>query len=297
MFATIDIGTNSVLLLIGKSLHDGDIAVAADLAEVTRLGQGLAHSGEISPEASARTLETLKRYHKLCKKLGAREIAVVGTAALRTASNATEFINRAESALGLKVEIISEEQEAMLTYKACSHDFGSDIMVIDIGGGSTELVSKEHTVSIPIGCVSLLEEFLKTDPPTEKEMLLMRTSVRKELESAIEQKTFKHRGALVAVAGTATTLGSIELSLEHYDPKAVHGSRLSISDLCKIIQVLLKKNLTDRREIKGLNPDRADVIVPGAGILYEAMNYLGFSKVTISDRGVKWGLFYEKFCR
>lgn len=299
MFATIDIGTNSVLLLIGEPLPDGQVAVAADCAEGTRLGQGLAQFGKISPEASARTFEVLKRYHDLCAKHGAQEIAVVGTAALRSASNASEFLDALKLKLGLEVEIISQDREALLTYEACSHDFGKEIVVIDIGGGSTEFVSANRMASIPIGCVSLLEEFLKTDPPTEDEIISLRASVRKALETSLEPSTFArpHDLDLVAVAGTATTLKAIELSLRTYDPKRVHGSKLSLPDLRNIIDMLLKKTIAQRKEIDGLIPQRADVIVPGAWLLHEAMSYLGFEKALISDRGVKWGLFYERFSR
>ncbi len=297
MFATIDIGTNSVLLLIGEPLPDGSVAVAEDRAEGTRLGEGLAQHGAISPEASARTLEVLKQYHDLCIKHGAKGIAVVGTAALRNASNASEFIDALKRELGLAVEVISQDREALLTYEACAHDFGKEILVVDIGGGSTEFISADDIASLPIGCVSLLEEFLKKDPPTEAEMISLRTSVRKALVSSLEPRAFArpHDRELVAVAGTPTTLKAILLSLQPYDPKRVHGSSLSISDLRNIIDMLLKKTIAQRKEIKGLIPQRADVIVSGAALLLEAMSYLGFEKVTISDRGVKWGLFYEKF--
>lgn len=303
MKAVIDIGTNSVLLLIGEPLPDGSVKVIEDRAEGTRLGEGLAASGSISDDAAGRTMETLKAYMGLCDERHVSGIACVGTAALREASNAGDFLMLVSRSFGLNVEVISPEREAELTYRAAEHDFGSDIVVLDIGGGSTELITRDpesrlQLVSLPVGCVSLLEDFIKSDPTNADELTRARSRVRELLESEVELKMYARPNdrKFVATAGTATTLMAMNLALEPYRAEVVHGSTLSIAVLREIMDDLISKTVEQRRAIKGLPAQRADVILTGAALLHEAMSYLGYSGAIISDRGVKWGLFYEKFC-
>ncbi|MBN1282950.1 MAG: Ppx/GppA family phosphatase [Proteobacteria bacterium] len=301
MKAAIDIGTNSVLLLAGEPAPDGSVRPHADEARVTRLGRGLSSSGEISPEAAEGTLAALKEYMEICDSLRVDGIAAVGTAALRSASNASDFLLMVKRALGLSIEVISEEREAGLTYKASAHDFGDSIVVADVGGGSTELVTMHDSslriASLPVGCVNLTERYARSDPPDDREIDALRGAVRHELAAGADPHTFArpHEARLVATAGTATTLMSIHLSLERYSPPAVHGKVLRITDLRDIMDMLRGKSLSERRSIRGLNPERADVILAGSLVLHEAMSHLGYADVTVSDRGVKWGLFYEKF--
>lgn len=292
-----------MLLLIGEPLPDGSVRVAVDRAEGTRLGEGLRERGSISSEAADRTMEVLTDYMSLCDEHRVDGIACVGTAALREATNADDFLMLASRSLGLKVEVISNGREAELTYKACEHDFGGEIVVLDIGGGSSELIVLEpdsglSTLSLPLGCVTLLEEFIRSDPATHDELLQARSRIREVLESGVDPKAFAraHERKFVAVAGTATTLMAMELALDPYVPEAVHGRTLPITRVRQIIDELMEKTVEQRREIKGLPAQRADVILTGAAILHEAMSYLGYADAIISDRGVKWGLFYEKFC-
>ncbi len=303
MPAAIDIGTNSVLLLLGEVGADGRVEVKIDCAEGTRLGQGLSSTGRISDEAAERTLAVLREYRRLCDEQGAGEIAVVGTEALRRAENARSFVSLVKDQVGFDVEIISKEREAELTYAASERDFGSDIVVLDIGGGSTELIAKNAdsklvTLSMPIGCVTLLENFVESDPVTGAELSSVRLRIREVLEESVEPRIFARPNdrTLIATAGTATTLKAMDVELEPYRADAVHGKPISIARLRDIIDELMKKTIPQRREMKGLPSQRADVILTGAALLHEAMSYLGFARATISDRGVRWGLFYEKFC-
>jgi exopolyphosphatase/guanosine-5'-triphosphate,3'-diphosphate pyrophosphatase len=303
MKSTIDIGTNSVLLLIGEPLPDGSVKVTEDRAEGTRLGEGLAARGEISPEAAMRTMAVLDDYMKLCDVQRVTGIACVGTAALRDASNAGDFIMLVKRTFGLDIEVVSPEREAELTFAACEHDFGSEIVVLDIGGGSTELIARDpeeglKLLSLPTGCVTLLEEFVRGDPADEEDLTRARSSVREVLESLVDLKTYARPNdrKFVATAGTATTLKAMDLALEPYRAELVHGEALSISRVREIMDELMSKTLEQRRQIKGLPAQRADVILTGAALLHEAMSYLGYATALISDRGVKWGLFYEKFC-
>ena len=301
MQATIDIGTNSVLLLIGEAEQSGSVRPVVDEARVTRLGEGLADSGSISDKAAERTMAAIEDYLELCDRHSVSGIAAVGTAALRRASNAKDFLLIAERMLGLRIEVISAEREAELTYLASAHDFGEGIVVIDIGGGSTEIISSpsgsRRFVSMPIGCVNLTERFLKKDPPASEEIDSMRRHVRETLDEMAEPAAYAraHEAKLIATAGTATTLMAINLGLEPYRPDGAHGRGLRITELRAIIDELKSRTVEERKRIKGLIPERADVILAGAELLHETMEKLGYAEVTVSDRGVKWGLFYEKF--
>jgi exopolyphosphatase / guanosine-5'-triphosphate,3'-diphosphate pyrophosphatase len=306
--ATIDIGTNSLLLLIGEPLPDGSIRVLEDRAHITRLGEGLAASDRLTDAAIERTIATLREYKECCDRHGAQAVAAVGTAALRQASNAEAFLARARDELGIAVDVIAPEREARLTHLAAVRDFGEEIVVIDIGGGSTEFIARalpHHGVagelalkSLPIGCVTLTERFIASDPPAPAEVQALRMAVREALEATVELDHFArpHDHMLVATAGTATTLMAMHLALPAYQPELVHGQHLKITDLRALVAALVAATLDERRRMPGLLPARADVILAGAVLLHEAMNELGYADVTISDRGVKWGLFYEKFC-
>lgn len=305
MFATIDIGTNSVLLLIGEPLPDGTIRPIQERVWGTRLGEGISRSSRISDTAAERTLDALGVCWELCVRLGVREVAAVGTWALRKATNAADFLLIVRKSLGLDIEVISEEREAHLTWEACAKDFGRDIVVVDVGGGSTEFVTtgrekqRVSIVSVPIGCVSLTERFIKSDPASAGEIERLRRETHKVLKKNLLPSIYArpHDRVFVATGGTATTLAAMRLKLNRYDPVRVHGLRLKIDELRDLIHYIGPKTIEERRELPGLTPERADVILAGAEIIHEAMSCLGYWDVTISDRGVKWGLFYEKFCQ
>jgi len=303
MQAAIDIGTNSVLLLIGERLPDGSVRPIEDRAKVTRLGEGLTATGAISEAAAERTLSALREYMQLCDSHKVTGIAAIGTAALRNASNASDFLLMAKKVMGLSIEVISPEREAELTFLAAASDFGREIVVIDIGGGSTEFITElkgvRELVSIPIGCVNLTENHVRGDAASNHELDELRGNIRQELARCIQPQIFArpHEAKLVATAGTATTIMAIRLALDPYIPDAVHGSLLKITDLRDIVDMLRCKTVAERRSIKGLMPERADVILAGSILLHDAMSYLGYADATVSDRGVKWGLFYESFCK
>jgi len=152
-------------------------------------------------------------------------------------------------------------------------------------------------VSLPIGSVNLTESHVKDDPPSHHDADELRGNIRHELTSRVPLEIFArpHEAILVATAGTATTLMAMRLSLDEYRPEAVHGKVLKITDLRDIVELLRSRTVAERRSLKGLLPERADVIMAGSMLLHDSMSYLGYADVTISDRGVKWGLFYEKF--
>lgn len=303
MKAAIDIGTNSVLMLVGEPCGGGEVRPERDLMRVTRLGEGLSTSGAISPEAARRTLDVLREYRSVCLAAGVAEIAAVGTAAMRTASNGEQFLKEACDAVGAEIEVLSEERESSLAFAPAAKSFGNDIVVCDIGGGSTEFTAFDRDgtlrcTSLPVGCVSLTERFLAGDPETNEEVYRLRMEARKELEDNLDPELYArpHDKTFVAAAGTASTLASMKLRLPSYDPELIHGAELSLEELRDLIDLMRPKRIDERRSLPGLVPERADVILAGAELLQEIMSYLGYSGARVSDRGVRWGLFYEKFC-
>lgn len=303
IFAAIDVGTNSVLLLAGEILANGKVRPIRDLMRVTRLGENLGRAGQIAEATAERTLAALTEYRGICTELGALRVVAAGTAALRQAGNAGAFLATAKERTGLDIEVISEEREAALTFAASARDFGSDIVACDIGGGSTELIGpgpdgKLAFESLPLGCVALTERFFSGAPETNEQVFHLRREIREILEREADPALFArpHDRAFVATAGTATTLMAMRLGLSPYDPARIHGQRLSLGDLRDLIDRMRPMTIDERRHIPGLVPERADVILAGAELLQEIMSWLGYADATISDRGVRWGLFYEQFC-
>ena len=303
LFAAIDVGTNSVLLLVGEVLAGGEVRPIRDLMRVTRLGEELGRTGRIAEAAAARTLAALAEYRGICAELGVVRTVAAGTAALRRAANAGGFLAAAKEHAGLDIDVISEEREAALSFAASARSFGSDIVVCDIGGGSTELSGPGPDgalafESLPLGCVALTERFLPAAPETNEQIFHLRREVRDILERDADPALFArpHDRAFVATAGTATTLMAMQLGLSPYDPARIHGQRLSLEMLRTLIDRMRPMTLDERRRIPGLIPERADVILAGAELLQEIMSWLGYADAAVSDRGVRWGLFYEAFC-
>lgn len=307
MFATIDIGTNSVLLLVGDTLPDGRIKIAADEARITRLGEGLTAREELSPAAIERTFAALKDYRGICEKHHVSAAAVVATEALRRATDSKEFLRKIKDELGFEIEVIPPEQEAWFTFHACAREFGSDLLVCDIGGGSTELIwgrpagegkadaGSCQYLTIPIGSVVLTEHFVKNDPITPDEFRELCTIIDQHLAQSLHSLSHRHADRLVATAGTATTLAAVEKKMTSFDHSKIHGMVLEMLDVQVIIDELKSKSVSDRRKIPGIQKGREDVILAGAIILDRVMRRLGYDIVTVSDRGLRWGLFYERF--
>lgn len=323
--ATIDIGTHSVLLLIAEKNLKGEVKALVEEATLTRIGEGMASHSVFLPSGMERTLGTLKRYRALCNKHGVEKIVAVGTAAFRKAKNANDFVAEVERTCGFKIEIISGEREAQLTWKAAATDFGSEIIVLDIGGGSTEIILQKRErvlpaapgsvspkrgpsdliavvtpslfcTSIPIGSVLLTEKYAHSDPISEKDYQKICQTIDEHL-SSFNLCTYapKHLRTLVATAGTATTIGAIKKKMKTYKHNEIHGSKISLQELQKIIAEFKVKTIDERKKIPGLEPGRADVILAGSLLLQKVAEHFGIQEITISDRGVRWGLVYEAF--
>ena len=251
-----------------------------------------------------RAVEVLKNYRSLCDQHHVKKIFAVGTDAIRRAENGNIFIQRVKKELGIDIQVISGEKEAELNWISCSTDFGPDLVVIDIGGGSTEIcwcvrapvrsrVSEIKKISLPVGTVSLTERFCHSDPISGKDFQNLQRAITKALRS--ERTNWQtHERTIVATAGTATTLASIHQQLDTYQSEKIHGSSLTLAEIQKIILELKSKTIAERKKIRGLEPKRADVILSGACLLENFVRVSGQSTVTVSDRGVRWGLAYEE---
>lgn len=297
-FATIDIGTNAVLLLIAEKSADGKIKSIHEEAELTRLGQGLGGGNLLHPDGMQRTLDVLKSYAVTCKKFAATPVVAVGTSALRRAQNAGEFVGRVRQETGVGIQIISGDEEAALSFEAARAEFGENIIVVDIGGGSTEFIWQNknglHTQSLLLGAVTLQENFGRHDPLDTQDAVEMEAAVLHYLEELPKTAVAETAGkTMVGIAGTVTTLAAMALKLKKYDHEQVHGHILTLSDVEGIISDLLPLKIEERKKLPGLEPKRADVIYPGAVILHEAMEHFGKDRVIACHHGIRWGLGYR----
>jgi len=314
--AVVDIGSNSTRLLIA-STEGGRIRELERRSEITRLGAGVDAAGRLREDAIARVLATLDRYRELIDAHCCERTVAVMTSAVRDASNGEALARLVQERYGLRSRVLSGEDEARLTYLGAVGDLaaigdpsavgdpaavgaaaapGSSTrtLVIDIGGGSTELVAGaggeiELCVSTQAGVVRQTERHLRSDPPTEPELLALRADVHGMLHAAVPSAL---RGAVdhaVAVAGTATSLAAIAQRLDPYDPARVEGHRLSAQRCGALLSELAALPLERRREVPGLHPDRAPTIVAGAAILLEAMSVLELEQVTVSERDLLYG--------
>ena len=296
--ASIDIGTNTILLLIAE-VQEGTVKPLLEKETIVRLGEGLQQTGALSEGAMERGIQTLTQCLKECEEMGVQRIFAAGTSALREAKNAGDFLKRVEEKLTLPIEIISGEEEAQLSFLAVATDLGGlekTILVVDVGGGSTEFVLGKgnqisHWVSLPLGSVRFTEQLLLSDPLRQAEWVNMENEIIKGLEKVPHpQKPF----TMVAVGGTATTLASVEMGLEHFIYEKIHHFVLGRKALKSQLELYRSKPLEERRKIPGLFPARADVILAGGAILYFAMEELQAPFVLISCHGVRYGLIYKK---
>jgi len=293
VFASIDIGTNSILLLIAK-VENNNLVPLYQEARVARLGEGLGNTQLLTDAAQQRAFEILRDYAAICREHNVAEIMACGTAALRNARNAKPFVDRVAKELGTSIDVISDRREASLSFLANAASFGSDIVVMDIGGGSTEFITQKQPISLGLGVVSLTEVFLHTDPPTDNEVAALKAHIHTQLKRELASCYYSDAAPrMVASAGTPTTLAAIRDAIDPYDPERVHGLKLTLNDVEKLIERLKGITIDERRSIPGLQKGREDVILTGALLLHEAMKLLGFNDVTVSDRGVRWGLLLE----
>jgi exopolyphosphatase/guanosine-5'-triphosphate,3'-diphosphate pyrophosphatase len=292
--AAIDQGTNTTRLLVAD-VADGRVDEVLRRTEITGLGEGVDGRRRLLPLPIARVRNCLADYRRELERLGAERALVVATSAVRDAENGEAFLGELEWSYGFKTRLLTGDDEAELSFRgvATGRELESDTLVVDLGGGSTELIvgsGREivfHT-SLDIGSVRLTERFLHGDPPAEHELDACAAAVRSALEP-LEATA----GAGIGVAGTMTSIAALDLGLEEYDRERVHRHRLTIDGVETQLYRLAAMTTAERRELPAFEPKRAPVIVAGAVILHEVMKHFGLAEIEISERDILDGAALE----
>src|SRR5664280_415968 len=295
--AAIDCGTNSTRLLVA----DADGRPIERLMRITRLGEGVDSTGALAPEAVERCLMVLREFRGVMDRYRVARGRLAATSAARDASNGHEFLEAAGEATGFRAELLAGSAEGRLSLAGAIADLepdGGPFLVLDIGGGSTELVTGTDpddpelvAVSLQLGCVRVTERFLLNDPPTPTELADAEAMVAEALESAIaEHPRFLGAHRLVGLAGTVTTLAALNLGLAEYDRERVHHSVLSATEVYDWYRTLAQEVRSARLDRAGMVPGREDVIVGGAMILSAVMTRFGFDECLVSEADILDGM-------
>jgi exopolyphosphatase / guanosine-5'-triphosphate,3'-diphosphate pyrophosphatase len=295
--AAVDLGTNSTRLLIAD-VEDGRIDEVARRLKITRLGEGVDERKRLLPAPIARVRNVLTDFRREAEELGAERALAVATSAVRDAENGEAFLGEVEWSYGSQTRLLSGDEEAQLTFRgvATGRTVDVDTLVIDIGGGSTELVvggpeGLSFHDSIDMGGVRLTERFLHSDPPTDEELHACAAAVRELLAERVPQEV--RPSTAIGVAGTITSIAALDLGLAEYDPDQVHGHRLSREGVLTQLERLASLPLAERREIPALDPDRAPVIVAGTVILRGVLDHFGLDALQASERDILDGAALE----
>lgn len=296
-YAVIDIGTNSVKLVAARVLH-GRITRLAEEAAVTRLGRGLAETGELGDRGMDETLEAVRRFKARAESFEVDKLVIVGTEAFRRATNAEAYIDELKKATKTKIEVLSGAEEARLSGVAVLRSLelpAGRVAVADIGGGSTEVIRIENGVivgvtSLPVGVRTLCDTYARRAPLSEDAGEALAVAVAEAMGAVAEPADM-----LVGVGGTATTLAAMQLELETFDIDRVHGFELLRSDVDDIYEELAESNIGERRRMKGLPADRADVMPVGAALSLGLMVACGVDRLTVCASGLRHGVFFDRF--
>ena len=296
--ASIDLGTNTCLMLVAE-IESGSVKkVLGDYARIVRLGGGVDKTGHLQSDAITRTLTCLNEYSKIISTSGISpdDVICVATSQARDAENGKEFFTRVETELGFWFRVISGKDEARLSFtgsllpnmEACDH------VVVDIGGGSTEFVTVNDGQSVDLGSVRFTERYLKSDPVTDEEFNICLNEVDDKLEELVEWRgAIPSNMQMLAVAGTATTLASWHLRLREFDSAEVENVQLTSANLFQMVEDLKLMSVKERRDQIGIDPKRADVLLAGAMIMWRTMEKLKFQTCNISSRGLRYGVLMD----
>jgi exopolyphosphatase/guanosine-5'-triphosphate,3'-diphosphate pyrophosphatase len=294
---SIDLGTNTCLLLITEWQTGAPepSRVVGDYATVVRLGQGVDRARELQPEAIERTLACLRQYAAHVRVAGGSpsDVVCVATSQARDARNGAEFFGRVEQETGFRFRVISGDDEAKFTFLGALLPGMSpeSSAVIDIGGGSTEIIASVGGQSVDVGSVRFTERFLKSDPVTDEEFWRCQDAIDEALEPLLVlRKKLPRSTSLVAVAGTATTLATWHLMLSKFDAARIDRLRLSRGDIHRMVEELKWRTVEERCALPGMERGRADVLLAGALILWRSMELLGFAEAFVSTRGLRYGV-------
>jgi exopolyphosphatase/guanosine-5'-triphosphate,3'-diphosphate pyrophosphatase len=299
-YAVLDVGTNSVKLHIGERDGAGGWRTVVDRAEVTRLGEGLAETGEISPQAAERTAAAIGDMAGEAKRDGVRAIVAVGTAGLRIARNSAAVVDAIRARTGISIEVIPGEEEGRLAYLAVKTGLGmpaGSLVVFDTGGGSTQFTfgqgeRVEEQFSVDVGAARYTERFNLGGVVAPEALRDALAAIAKDL-ARIDGRA--PPDALVAMGGAVTNIAAVEHGLAKYDPNVIQGTVLDRAEIDRQIEMYRSRDAAARRSIVGLQPKRAEVILAGACIVRTVMDKLGAGSLTVSDRGLRHGVLVERF--
>jgi len=295
--ASLDLGTNALLLTIVD--WDGiSINPVFEDATLIRLGQDLQKRGDLHPDAKSRCLDALKTCNDIFKQYQVKKVIAVATEALRRASDGSDFLQTIKNRTGITFTIISDLREAKITFKATQKEFSylkRNLLMIDIGGGSTEIVSGDEknlffSRSLKLGTVSLSEQFIQHDPIHESEIDAADYFIRKVINTISVDLS---NPAAIGIAGTITTLKAILLKMDTYLSTIIHKSLLTKLEVDRLLDMFLSKTLAERLLLKGLPEKRADIIPMGALITQVVMDLFKLPEIYVSDRGLRWGVLYD----
>ncbi len=302
LLAAIDLGTNTVRVLVAEA--DPGIGLRPRLADqvVARLGEGVSGRGTLAPAAADRALAAVRGFRDRARAMGAGEILLVATAAVRQARDGHEFLARLRAEPWLSPRVVSGDEEARLTLLGATWGVGrpaGTFALLDIGGGSTEVLVAEGgeplaTVSLALGVVPLVERFFADDPAGPAALAACRAYVDTRLRDEAWAQVRPYRpSTLVATAGTPTTLAALDLGLGAYDPARVQGHRLTLLAVDRLTTRLAALPVAERARLPGLEPGRADVIVPGAIVLAAVLAGLALPAAVVSDAGLREGILLD----
>jgi exopolyphosphatase / guanosine-5'-triphosphate,3'-diphosphate pyrophosphatase len=297
--AVVDVGSNSSRLLVAD-VSDGEVVKIERQSRVTRLGRGVDLSGQLSAEAIEEACEAIGDYVAICDGADVERVTAIATSAVRDAANGAAFVAELRERFAVSARVLDGDEEAHLTYLGATHERppAEPTLVIDIGGGSTELIvgSGEEIsfqASLQAGVVRHTERHVASDPPSAAELEALAADVRTSIEAALARCGKSRAAAGIAVAGTPTSLAAIELELDRYDPERVHGHVLSLESIQRLLSRLASAPLVERAQIRGLHEDRAPTIIAGVVILVEAMRAFDLERIRVSEHDILYGAAIE----
>ena len=306
-FASIDIGTNTIRLLIADLEKNGEVKRVLHRMKITRLGENIVKGGEILPDPIERSIDVLKGYSSLIKKYNTKEAFAVATSVFREANNSDEFLKRAYKSTGLEIRVISGMEEARICFLgivSALNGLSDKTLVIDVGGGSTELLIAEGTSpimahSLDLGAVYLTERFIQSDPPIRSDLEDMMCFIDKSLSSITGYVPETWIGSssfhLVGTAGTVTTLAALDQEMRTYDPDRINGYLLTRESISRIYNMLIRLPLKERCILNGLERGRADIIIAGTAIVLGVMDTFRFDELKVSDAGLLEGIIVDAY--
>ncbi|HEX8498426.1 MAG TPA: Ppx/GppA phosphatase family protein [Actinomycetales bacterium] len=303
----IDCGTNSIRLLVADvDARTGELVEHDRRMEVVRLGQDVDRTGRLAPDALARTLAATAEYARICRELGVERVRFVATSATRDAQNRDELVTGVRDLLGVEPEVVPGSEEAALSFAGATRELLADgltgpFVVVDIGGGSTEVVrggtGVEAALSVDIGCVRLTERHLAGDPPSEAEVLAARADVEEALDRVAEVVPLEGVSTLVGLAGSVTTVAAAVLDLPAYDSARIHRARLPVEQVRETCDRLLAMSREQRAALPYMHPGRVDVIGAGALVWWAVVDRLversGLTHVVVSEHDILDGIAFS----